>query len=67
MLLGGVIFVAYFYFTLDKVDVDRELKFGVTFIPRRAMELGLDWQETYLAILDDLGARWLRLARTGIS
>ena len=61
MLLGGVIFVAYFYFTLDKVDVDRELKFGVTFIPRRAMELGLDWQETYLAILDDLGARWLRL------
>ena len=61
IFLAAIIFVAYFYFTLDKIDIDRELKFGVTFIPRRATELGLDWKKTYLAVLDDLGARRLRL------
>ena len=60
IFLAAIIFIAYFYFTLDKIDIDRDLKFGVTFIPRRATELGLNWQETYLEILDDLGAKRLR-------
>lgn len=61
IVLFCVIFVAYFYFTIDKIDIDRDLKFGVSFVPRRAVELGLDWKKTYLAILDDLGVRRLRL------
>jgi len=61
IFLAAIIFVAYFYFTLDDLDINRDLKFGVTFIPRRATELGLNWQETYLEILDDLGAKRLRL------
>lgn len=57
-----VAFGVYIYFTLDELDVNRELKFGVTFTPKRSTDLGLDWRENYLALLDDLGVRRLRLA-----
>ena len=40
----------------------REPSWGVTFTPSYASYLGLDWPETYLAILDDLGVDHLRLA-----
>ncbi|MGI6373829.1 MAG: beta-galactosidase [Patescibacteria group bacterium] len=35
--------------------------FGVTFSTKFAEELGLDWQEVYLAILDDLQVKEIRL------
>lgn len=35
--------------------------FGVTFSNKYAKELGLDWQKTYLAVLDDLNVSHLRL------
>ncbi|MEK7089960.1 MAG: beta-galactosidase, partial [Patescibacteria group bacterium] len=35
--------------------------FGATFAPFYAEKFGLDWQETYIAMLDDLGIRKLRL------
>ncbi len=38
-----------------------ETKFGVTFSARQARGLGLDERETYLAILDELNVRRLRL------
>ncbi|MEK7545918.1 MAG: hypothetical protein AAB554_02465 [Patescibacteria group bacterium] len=34
---------------------------GVTFSTKYAKELGLDWKEAYLATLDDLGVRHLRI------
>ncbi|MFC1622052.1 hypothetical protein ACFL13_01570 [Patescibacteria group bacterium] len=37
------------------------LNYGVTFSNKYAMELGLDWRHTYSEILDDLGAKNLRL------
>lgn len=36
--------------------------FGVTFSKFRAEELRMDWQRTYIAILDDLGVRKIRLS-----
>lgn len=36
--------------------------YGVAFSPRHAASLGLDWRETYAALLDDLGVRRVRLA-----
>lgn len=36
--------------------------YGMSFNTPYARELGLDWQQTYDAILDDLGVRHLRLA-----
>jgi len=41
---------------------EEEVYFGTTFSNRYAEELGLDWKETYIAILDDLGVKKIRLA-----
>ncbi|HTK04206.1 MAG TPA: beta-galactosidase [Candidatus Eisenbacteria bacterium] len=38
-----------------------QVEFGATFSKPYAEELGLDWRETYLAVLDDLGVRKLRI------
>jgi hypothetical protein len=35
--------------------------FGVTFSPLYAESLGTNWQEAYIAVLDDLGVRHLRI------
>ncbi len=39
-----------------------KIDYGVSFNVPYAIELGLDWKETYLAIMDDLGFKRLRLA-----
>lgn len=38
-----------------------QVKYGITFSPRYARYLGLDWQKTYLQILDEAGAKHLRI------
>lgn len=37
------------------------IEYGMTFSARYAEELGLDWRETYRAMLDDLGVRRVRI------
>ncbi len=39
----------------------KDLVYGVTFSKKKAAELGFDWQKMYLAVLDDLGVKRLRL------
>ncbi len=41
---------------------DKDIIWGVTFSQKYAVELGLDWQEAYIAVLDDLQASHIRLA-----
>ncbi len=41
--------------------VNDKVSFGVSFSPKYAAELGINWQASYLAILDDLGVKHLRL------
>lgn len=48
-----------FYFLRPKAQ--SKLSYGVTFSNKYAVQLGLNWQETYLAILDDLQVKNLRL------
>lgn len=43
-------------------DIPEEIVYGMSFNTMYARELGLDWQETYDAILTELGVRHLRLA-----
>jgi len=57
ILVLGVLLVGYAY-----KPVPAEITYGMSFNTPYARELGLDWQETYDAILDDLGVRQLRLA-----
>jgi hypothetical protein len=72
ILIIATIFVAllvYAYLSLkvfNHFPSDINLKhrsgqFGATFSKKYCEELGLNWQETYLAILDDLKVRYLRL------
>jgi hypothetical protein len=49
------------FFLAQKAKPDR-IVYGMSFNTPYARELGLSWQETYDAILDDLGVRHLRLA-----
>lgn len=50
------------YFSIGSAPEAKEITWGVNFSQKYAQDLGLDWKETYLALLDDLGARHLRVA-----
>ena len=39
----------------------KEITWGVNFSQKHTQNLGLDWRETYLALLDDLGVRNIKL------
>jgi len=57
VFLAVIILTIYFIFIPKREDVT----YGVTFSKPFAEHLGLDWKETYLAILDDAGAKRVRL------
>ncbi|MBU1015296.1 endo-1,4-beta-xylanase [Patescibacteria group bacterium] len=57
LALGGA--VAFLF--LGEAEPAEEIAWGVTFGRSQAESLGLDWQETYLALLDDLGVRHFRI------
>lgn len=50
---------AFFFFSSPPEA--REIKWGVNFSQKHAELLGLDWQETYLALLDDLAAKRIKV------
>ncbi len=49
-------------FFLSRKAVPERITYGVSFNTMYAQELGLPWKETYIAILDELKVRHLRLA-----
>lgn len=57
-----VIIIAVVLFWLARKPVPETITYGMSFNTMYARELGLDWKETYNAILDELGVRHLRLA-----
>ncbi len=67
-LIAVFVLLIFFYFfkVANNYPVNRDLKhepdfFGVTFSTKFCSEMGLDWQEVYLAILDDLQVKEIRL------
>lgn len=48
-------------FFLLRPQPAEQINYGITFSNKYAQELGLDWKDTYLSILDDLGVDQLRL------
>lgn len=66
--IGGtaiiVLFVAFVIWFLSGEGVKEpgRITWGVSYFPQQAWDLGLDWREAYLALLDDMGAKRLRLA-----
>lgn len=59
VLIAFLILIAYFFIgTPPKAE---QITFGVNFSQKHAQDLGLDWRENYLALLDDLGVKDIRL------
>ncbi len=56
--LLGLIFL---YFNLPGPAPREDVRLGMTFSSRYATDLGLDWRETYLAHLHELGIKQLRI------
>lgn len=59
IILGGIIILTIFL-SLEKIP--ESVTYGVSFSKFHSDELGLDWKETYLALLDQLGARNFRFS-----
>lgn len=60
----SVLFLAlllFWYFNLPGPAPREGVKLGMTFSSRYATDLGLDWKKVYLALLDDVGVKKLRL------
>jgi hypothetical protein len=49
------------YLMTGQAPIASEMNFGITFSQYFAEKMGLDWQTTYSAILDELGVKKLRL------
>jgi hypothetical protein len=54
--------IVFLLFVLSLRPIPKHITYGVSFSELHANELGLDWRATYRAILDDLGAKNLRLS-----
>lgn len=56
-----ITFIVLSFLPLQNVPRNSQINFGVTFSPKYARFLGLDFQKTYIQILDELKVRNLRL------
>ncbi|MFH1841423.1 MAG: beta-galactosidase [Candidatus Nealsonbacteria bacterium] len=57
-----VFFVLFCYFFVGSSKPAKEFSFGVVFSQKHAETMGLNWQETYSALLEDLGVKKIKLA-----
>lgn len=62
LLFGFVLLLAIMWFALTFEEYPETTQYGVSFNTLYARELGLDWEDVYLAILEDLGVRHVRLS-----
>lgn len=60
-MVGGLVGLGVFGMSMPPLS-KVEPVWGVTFSIPQAVYLGLDWQEAYAAVLDELGVRHLRLS-----
>jgi hypothetical protein len=61
-LVSKIVILGLVIFFFAQKDIPETITYGMSFNTMYAHELGLDWKETYDAILNDLGVRHLRLA-----
>ncbi len=54
-------FINFYVLAIKSYDPNRQIDYGVTFSPKFAEYLGLDWQEAYLALLEDLDVKYIRI------
>jgi hypothetical protein len=57
----AVIILLLIYFNIPVGEENNQAQLGVTFSARYASDIGLDWKEAYLAALDDLEIKKVRI------
>lgn len=57
----GIALIFFVYFNIPTKKENEKAKLGVTFSVRYANDIGLDWKEAYIAMLDDLEIRKIRI------
>lgn len=58
----GLFLLAFIFLFVGKPPQAKEIAWGVNFSQKHAINLKLDWKETFLALLDDLGARRVKIS-----
>ncbi|MDD5043382.1 MAG: hypothetical protein PHD51_01780 [Patescibacteria group bacterium] len=61
IILAGAVAVLVFLYAVSLPLEKQPLEWGVSFSWDYAKYLGLNWQEAYLAVLDDLKVKWVRI------
>lgn len=57
-----IILIFAFYFFISNKPIPEKINYGISFNTLYARELNLDWKEVYVALLNDLNVKNLRLA-----
>jgi hypothetical protein len=61
LIIFFLLFLIFAFFFLGKAKPAKEINWGVVFSQKHSQLMGLDWRENYLAILDDLKVKNLKL------
>ncbi len=64
LFLGSILLVILLFFgwiNLPVKEISAPVKIGTTFSLRYAQDIGLDWRQAYVAMLDDLKIKYIRL------
>jgi len=59
--LIGIVVIMFGYFNLPVKSANANAKLGITFSSTYSTSLGLDWKKNYIAMLDDLKIRKIRI------
>lgn len=62
LILLFLLVALFCYFFIGWAKVNKNIVWGVNFSQERAERFGLNWKEVFLAILDDLGAKNIKIA-----
>ena len=62
IILAILLFISCCYLFIGQAPQPEKINWGVNFSQKQAEALGLDWRETYSALLDDLGAKKIKIA-----
>lgn len=60
-VIVAILIVVFCYFFVGTAPINKNIKWGVDFSQMQSELLGLDWKKTYLAIINDLGAKNIKI------
>lgn len=61
LMVLGIVIILFGYFNWPVKNSNQDVKLGMTFSNKYSYSIGLDWKANYLAMLDDLRIRKIRI------